>query len=46
VGLATKTLARQMREVAGGHEVWGQMTFFIAYFDRKKGEIGLENTHN
>jgi hypothetical protein len=33
---------RQMREVAGGHVVSEQRFLYIAYFDRNRGEIGVE----
>jgi putative transposase len=45
-GLGTKALGRQAREVHGGYELRERGGSYIAHFRPKKGDIGLENTHN
>jgi len=45
-GLGMKALGRRIREVPGGYELRERVTSYMADFDPKKSDIGLENTHN
>ena len=46
VGLGTKAVGRQIREVPRGYELRERVSSYIPDFSPQKGDIGLENTYN
>jgi putative transposase len=44
--LGVKALRRRIRKVPGGYELRERVGSYIADFNPKKGDIGLENTYN
>ena len=44
-GLGIRALGRKIRDVHGGSELREGVAFYITDFDRKKSDIGPENTY-